>query len=47
MMMRFLRYVDAVRNLGPEASGILGAANASKLITDLEERYGHVRLFEQ
>jgi len=33
-------YVDAVRNLGPEATGILGAANASKLITNLEERYG-------
>jgi hypothetical protein len=33
-------YVDAVRNLGPEASGVLGAANASKLITNLEERYG-------
>jgi hypothetical protein len=33
-------YVHAVSNLGPEARGILGAANASKLITNLEERYG-------
>jgi predicted TIM-barrel fold metal-dependent hydrolase len=31
-------YVDAIRNLGPEAQGMLGAANASKLITNLKER---------
>ena len=32
-------YVDAVRNLKPEAGDILGATNASQLIPNLEERY--------
>jgi predicted TIM-barrel fold metal-dependent hydrolase len=39
-------YVDAVRNLGPEAKGILGAANAGKLITNVEERREQGRLVE-